>query len=207
MKWNDCAGAYEAFVSLGATCQTAYQLRRLNLRKFAGPLDWFISRSAPNVTRLIRNQFNGLMEFNQLQVIGREPEHYIVRDNGYDIVSYHDFPLIYRWSDAYPDFKQTIDRRVKALFSAAKRGPICLVRIDTTKMEAHQLYTALNKIIPGKFRLLIVNNMILNQEVRHEDWGLPNICSVSVSRGADWKGSDRAWDEIMSGFKLKSDLL
>lgn len=202
MKWNDCIGAYDAYISLGSTCQTAHQLKRLHLRKFAGPLDWFISSSVTDVAHLIQNRFNGFMELNSLQLLGTEPAHYIVRDNNYDIVSFHDFPLIYRWTDAYPVFKQKIDRRVKALLTAAKKDLICLVRTDTSKMEAQQLYTALKTIMPGKFRLLIVNNMDTNQDVRHEDWGLPNICSVSVSKGADWRGSNPAWDQIMNGFKL-----
>ncbi|MCD9026425.1 DUF1796 family putative cysteine peptidase [Cohnella silvisoli] len=203
MKWKDCAGAYMAYISLGSTCQTAYQLQRLNLRKFAGPLDWFISRSVTDVARLIRNRFNGFMELNHLQVLGTEPAHFIVRDNSYDIVSYHDFPLMRRWTDAYPDFKQKLNRRVNAMITAAKNSPLCLVRIDTSMMEAQQLYAALTTIIPGEFQLLIVNNSDRVQEVRHEDWGLRHIGSVTVPNGADWRGSNFAWDQVMYGFQLK----
>jgi hypothetical protein len=203
MKWNDCIGTYKAYISLGSTCQTAYQLRRLNLRRFAGPLDWFISRSVADVSRLIRNRYEGFMELNRLELLGTEPAHYIVRDNGYDIVSYHDFPLIYRWTDAYPDFKQKINHRVNALLTASKDGPICFVRTDTSKMEAQQLYAALKSIMPSKFQLLIINNRV-DYQVRHEDWGLHNICSISVPGGADWRGSNAAWDQVMNGFRMKS---
>jgi hypothetical protein len=203
MKWNDCTGVYEAYISLGSTCQTAHQLNRLNLRRFAGPLDWFISRTVTDVARLIQNRFNGFMELNHLELLGTEPAHYIVRDYNYDIISYHDFPRIYRWTDAYPDFKQKINRRVNAFLTAAKSGPLCLIRTDTSKMEAQHLYVALNAIMPGKFRLLIVNNRD-DYQVRHEDWGLHNICSVSVPRGADWRGYNPAWDQVMNGFMLKS---
>jgi len=205
MNWNDCAGAYGAFISLGSTCQTAFQLQRLHLRTFSGPLDWFISRSASDVARLIRNRFDGFMELNHLQLLGTEPAHYIVRDNSYDIVSYHDFPLIYRWTDAYPEFKQKMDRRVNAFLSAAKKSSICFVRTQTSKIEAQQLYAALKTIVPCKFRLLIVNNMMDYREVIYEDWNLQHVCSVSVPGGADWRGSNFAWDQIMNGFKLKSE--
>ncbi|KIL40370.1 hypothetical protein SD70_14130 [Gordoniibacillus kamchatkensis] len=204
MKWSDCAGTYKAFVSLGSTCQTAYQLKRLGLRKFAGPLDWFVSPSVPDVARLIQNRFTNFFELNRLQLLGTDLDCYVVRDAGYGIVSYHDFPLSlpeYRWTDAYYPFKQKMDRRVKAFLSMAAVKPICLIRTQTSRSEAEQLRAALNSVMPGKFRLIIVNNADVH-EVRHEDWGLADVCSVSVPKGADWKGSDRAWDEIMKGFKL-----
>jgi len=204
MKWNDCKGSYEAFISLGSTCQTSFQLKRLQLRKFAGPLDWFISRPVPHVARLIRNRFKGFMEFDRLQLLGRNSTNYIIRDYDYDIISYHDFPLFYRWTDAYPDFKQKIDRRTNAFLTAVKKSPICFIRINTSMMDAQHLYAALKSIMPGNFRLLIVNNSDYIHEVRHEDWGIHHIGSVSVPSGTDWRGSNFAWNEIMDGFKLKS---
>jgi hypothetical protein len=201
MEWNDCRGAYHAFISLGSTCQTAYQLKRLKLRTFSGPLDWFTSRSVPHVARLIRNRFRGLMKYDHLRVLGMDETNYIIQDHDYDVVSYHDFPLPYRWTDRYPDFKQKIDRRANALLSVTKRGPVCFIRTDTSKAEAKQLYAALRSTLYGKFRLLIVNNSAV-QGVKHEDWGLPQISSVSVPHGIDWRGSDLAWDQIMDGFRL-----
>ncbi|WP_239616385.1 DUF1796 family putative cysteine peptidase [Cohnella mopanensis] len=206
MRWSDVIGAYGAYISLGSTCQTAYQLRRLQLRTFAGPLDWFISRSVTDVSRLIHNRFQGFMEFNHLEVIGTDTDQYVVRDNNYNIYSYHDFPLRYRWTDTYPFFKQKMNRRVRALLTAAKNGPLCFIRTDTSKNEAQQIYTAIKTIIPCRFKLLIVNNVNDYQEVRHEDWGIPHIGSVYVSRGADWRGSNFAWNQIMSGFTLNGQI-
>lgn len=201
MRWHDCAGAYKAFISLGSTCQTAHQLRRLGLRRFAGPLDWFISRGASDVARLIRNRFHGFMDPRRLELMGAHPPHHIVRDSGYDILSYHDFPLHDHVLNAYPAFKQKIDRRIYAMYAAASTGPVCYVRIEASKPEAAQLYSSLRAAAPGPFRLLVVNFMG-DDQVRHEDWGYPNIASVSIPRGADWRGSDAAWDQIMYGFRV-----
>jgi len=209
MKWNDCTGDYTAFISLGSTCQTAYQLQRLGLRKFAGPLDWFISFAAHDVARLIRNRFDGFMELNQLRLTGTDLDCYVVKDDKFDIVSYHDFPLslpIYRWTDAYPEFKRKIDRRIDRFLTAARSKPICLVRTQTSKPEAEKLLASLNTVMADKFRLLIVNNMDYLYELRHEDWGLPDVCSVSVPKGMNWRGSDQVWDQIMKGFKLKANV-
>jgi len=200
MRWYDCAGAYKAYVSLGSTCQTAYQLRRLGLRRFAGPLDWFISRDAGDVARLLRNRFYGFMEPNRIELAGIDPPHYVVRDAGYDVYSYHDFPLHGHWMNAYPEFKRKIDRRKQTLYAAAATGPVCYVRIEASRQEALQLYSALSQFAPGPFRLLTVNFMD-DSRIKHEDWGYPHIASVSIPRGTDWRGSDSAWNEIMYGFR------
>lgn len=204
MKWSNGVAAYGAYISLGSTCQTAYQLRRLRLRKFASPLDWFISRDAADVSRLIRNRFERFMDFDRLQVLGINADQYVIRDNRHNVYSYHDFPLPYHWTYTYPDFKQKVDRRIKALVTAAKKGPICFVRTSTSKNEAQQLHSDLRTIVPGKFQLLIVNETDYDQEVTPEDWGLRHVSSVRIPRGRDWRGSDLAWDEILNGFTLKS---
>jgi len=147
------------------------------------------------------------MELNQLRVSGRDQDCYVVTDDKYDIVSYHDFPLslpLYRWMDAYPEFKRKMDRRVNRFLTLAKNKPICLVRTQTSKPEAEKLYASLKKVIPGKFRLLIVNNIDHLHELAHEDWGLHGVGSVSIPKGMNWRGSDQAWNQIMNGFKLKS---
>lgn len=200
MRWYDCAGAYRAFVSLGSTCQTAYQLRRLGLRRFAGPLDWFISREAPDVARLIRNRFYGFMDPNRLELVSVDPPHHVVRDSGYGILSYHDFPLHEHVWNAYPLFKQKLDRRINALQAAASSGPVCYVRIEASKHEALGLQSALRAALPGPFRLLVVNFMD-DYQIRHEDWALSDTASVSIPRGMDWRGSDAAWDQILRGFR------
>jgi len=201
MRWHDCAGAYKAFFSLGSTCQTAYQLRRLGLRRIAGPLDWFISRNVSDVSRLIRHRFNGIFDADRLQVAGVVQMHHVVRDTGYNLESYHDFPFIQPWVDAYPDFVRKLHRRAQALLSASSSGPICFIRIDASEPESLQLHKALASIAPRGFRLLVVNFKD-DYRIRHEDWGFPGIASVSIPNGYDWRGSDSAWWEIMRGFSV-----
>jgi hypothetical protein len=141
-----------------------------------------------------------------LHLVGTDADCYVVRDSEYNIVSYHDFPLHlppYRWTDAYPAFKQKIDRRVKTFLAASKCKRICMIRTQTSRAEAEQLRTALNKVMPGRFRLLLVNNTE-TREVKYEDWGLAQVSSVLVPKGMGWRGSDQAWDEIMNGFKLEA---
>ncbi|MGQ7885899.1 DUF1796 family putative cysteine peptidase [Paenibacillus sp. WC2504] len=211
MKWRDSLGGYKAYISLGSTCQTAYQLKRLGLRKYAGPLDWFVSDSIGEVVRLIDHRFNGFMELSQLELIGTTYECFVVRDNGSGVISFHDFPLYLtagRWREAYPAFKQKLNRRVDRFLRTIQGQPILFIRTNSTKKEAQELHSAIRRLKHGKFHLLIVNNHQKDsKDVIYEDWGLAGISSVLLPKGEDWRGYNQAWDTCMNGFKLKASSL
>jgi hypothetical protein len=204
MKWKDCIGKYTAYISLGSNCQAAYQLNRLGLRQFAGPLDWFASESVPGLVQLLRNRMKGFMEFKNLQLIDTAQDCFVVRDNVYNIVSFHDFPVhlnVDGWWKAYPAFKEKIDRRVLRFWQMISNKPVLFVRTDTTMKEAEQLTSALNTLTYGNFRLLIVNNHLYHPPaVLEEEWRLDGVCSVTVPQGFDWRGSNEAWNAVMNGF-------
>lgn len=211
MKWRDSLGGYKAYISLGSTCQTAYQLKRLGLRTYAGPLDWFVSDSIGGVVRLIDHRFNGFMELNQLELIGTTYECFVIRDNAYDVISFHDFPLHLtadRWRDAYPEFKQKLNRRKDRFLRTIQSQPILFIRTNSTRKEAQELHAALKRHMHRKFHLLIVNNHEEgSKDVIYEDWGLGGISSVLLPKGEDWRGFNQAWDTCMKGFKLKPSSL
>ncbi|OCT13516.1 hypothetical protein A8709_18135 [Paenibacillus pectinilyticus] len=211
MKWRDSLGGYKAYISLGSTCQTAFQLKRLGLRKYAGPLDWFVSDSIDGVVRLIDHRFNGFMELNQLELIGTTNECFVIRDNAHDVISFHDFPLYLsavRWQEAYPAFKQKLNRRVDRFLRMIQDQPILFIRTNAKRKEAKELHAALKRLSPRKFHLLIVNNHQEDRkDVIYEDWGLNGISMVLLPKGEDWKGSNQAWDHCMKGFKLKASSL
>ncbi|MBA2936861.1 hypothetical protein HZF08_00915 [Paenibacillus sp. CGMCC 1.16610] len=211
MKSRDSLGGYKAYISLGSTCQTAHQLRRLGLRKYAGPLDWFISDSTGEVVRLINHRFKGFMELSQLELIGTTYECFVIRDNASGVTSFHDFPLYLtaeRWRDAYPAFKEKLNRRVDRFMKTMQGQPILFIRTNATKKEAQELHAALKRLKHGKFHLLIVNNHQKDsKDVIYESWGLGGISSVLLPQGEDWRGSNQAWDTCMNGFKLKASSL
>jgi hypothetical protein len=211
LKWRDSIDSYKACISLGSTCQTAFQLKRLGLRKYAGPLDWFVSDSIGGLVRLIDHRFNGFMELSQLELIGSTNECLVVRDNANHVVSFHDFPLyltVERWWEAYPAFKQTLNRRVHRFLKTIQGQPILFIRTQTKRKEAQELHATLKTLMHGKFQLLIVNNHQEDRtDVIYEDWGLDGICSVLLPKGEDWRGLNQAWDTCMNGFKLKAPSL
>ncbi|MDR0268063.1 DUF1796 family putative cysteine peptidase [Paenibacillus sp.] len=205
MDWNQNRGTYHAFISLGEMCQTAHQLRRLGLRRFSGPLDWFTSSSTPKLTHLLKTRFNGFMELNHLHLINMVDRHYVLRDLVYQVDSYHDFPVPYHINQLYPQFKEQVDRRISRFLKTIKTGPVCFVRTHTSSSEARLLEQVLSDISHRDFRMLIVN--LHNQPgkgIIYEDWGLQRVSSVTIPSGRDWRGSDYHWNLIMQGFNLNS---
>lgn len=200
------AGGYKAVLSLGSTCQTAYQLQRLGLRKFAGPLDWFVSESVDGLVRLMGNRFGNFMELRNLEAISVTQECFVVRDHVHQVLSFHDFPLSHgQWWDAYPTFKQTLNRRVVRFLDVIRQEPMLFVRTDTNRRDAQLLQRALNTLRGGESQLLIVNHHHHDgASVWEEHWGLNGIRSVQMPTGADWRGSDPAWDFCMNGVMTNS---
>jgi len=205
LDWNQNRGTYHAFISLGATCQTAYQLSRLKLRKFSGPLDWFISSPSSKLSHLLETRFNGFMELDNLRLINIVDNHYVLRDMEYHVDSYHDFPIPYNPNQLYPQFKEKMDRRVSRFLKTIKTGPICFVRTQTSSSEARLLEQALHGISCKDFKILIVNfHNQLGEGVIYDDWGLQRVSSVKIPSGKNWRGSDHHWDLIMKGYSLNS---
>lgn len=206
MRWEECVGSYRAIVSLGSTCQTAYQLNRLGLRRTSGPIDWFVTRSVPGLLQLLARRFEGLMDFPHLQVVGLTGEALTVRDSRYDIVSFHDFPLgppPFVLRDAYPALRAQVDRRVQRFLRTLQLRPVLLVRTDTSPADAHQLHAAVSRLASASPRLLIVNTHTDgNPGPVQEDWRLDGICGVRVPPGTDWRGNDAAWAAVMRGFSV-----
>ncbi|MDQ0192414.1 DUF1796 family putative cysteine peptidase [Paenibacillus wynnii] len=194
---------YHDIISLGSSCQTSYQLRRMKLRKESGPFDWFISASVPGIVKLFHNQFQYYMEFDQLQLIGKAQQHFIVRDTRYIIDSYHDFPFTQHenlWNQEYAAFKQKIERRAERFLNTLAQSPsIVLVRTQMTKEAALQLHQAIKPWIgTSDYCLLAVNNHedSARTDVVSDDWGLEHIKAARIPKGEDWRGADAAWARL-----------
>ncbi|MGG4106272.1 DUF1796 family putative cysteine peptidase [Paenibacillus lautus] len=56
-------------ISLGSWCGPSINLRERQLRRFSFPLDWMISSSISDVTRLLSNRFIGFMELGHMRKV------------------------------------------------------------------------------------------------------------------------------------------
>lgn len=209
MKLNEIESSYSTIISLGTYCQITYQLERKNLKNFSGPFDWLLSPSLYDLNNLLDKRFINFMEYPNLTIEG-VANHitYIVKDNLYNIFSYHDFPLVPSNKNPlslYPIFKKRLDIRIKDFLNKCKiSNSILFIRMDASYEETINLISILKVLVPHKFTILVIN-LSKNQEIAEQDWGIDNVCAVEIldTLSIKWEGCDDTWDELLEGISLK----
>ena len=195
---------YDAVVSLGANCETAYQLRRLGLRTAAGPFDWFVTYSAARVAEQIEGGFSRFMELADLVYIRDLATTYAVKDAYNLCVSYHDFPLgggKDGWKAAYPAFRARVDRRTARLRRLMQSGGrLLFVRTGGGREDAERLRSALARTVKGEFELLVLDKEGTPQA--DERWTLDRVRLATLRKGDNWRGDDGSWDRAMANVRL-----
>ena len=118
-KWsllNQNKWVFDHIVSLGGSCQVAYQLDRLKLRFEAFPFDWLFSTNIEKVIDALENNFQDwMLEENLIESEFTQTEHRRVVDTKYDTVIQHAFPQNISLRKAYPDVSEIMHRRVDRL--------------------------------------------------------------------------------------------
>ncbi|MCZ8520822.1 MULTISPECIES: DUF1796 family putative cysteine peptidase [Paenibacillus] len=208
MPWSTASRSYGAIISLGANCQTAYQLRRLKLRKASYPFDWFYFSNTAEVIRVLQTDFAHFMLRENLEP--RQPSRVttLVRDRFTTCWSYHDFPLPTKPDQdplyGYPEFRQKLDRRIARFYETVRSGQrILFIRNHVKAEEAAPLKEALDALTaPRRCSLLLVNYHEESQGMKEEGWGLGGVHTVRIAKGTQWYGDSKEWDELLRNVRL-----
>ncbi|MGQ3381490.1 DUF1796 family putative cysteine peptidase [Priestia endophytica] len=223
MKFEEIKGSYDLMVGLGSWCGPALHLRRHNLRRFSFPLDWVISNSLPDVSRLLKNRFQGFMELKNMKWTegyahllddgdaifppegGTEPVNaHFIEDTYSNIISVHDFPVIPNqdWEVLYPSYKEKLNQRINRFLEKVENSSsILFIRWGVTNPnEAVELKSILSEMTSGKFNILILNAVSGLQEVMPIDWGIDGIASIQVP--LENPNDNNVWDYAFQGLTL-----
>lgn len=216
LKLQDIKGSYDVIVSLGSACNPAVQLRRHNLRTFSGPLDWTVSQSLSDVSRLLKNKFKGFMELKNMCLIEgafdalddgivlEGVKSHLVKDTYYNILSVHDFPIIPNqdWTATYPSYKEKLNYRIerfleKITFSQS----VLFVRWAASYDQAVELKSVLSDIVKGQFNILILYPVDGLEEIIELDWGIDRVCSLKVP---NIPFDNSTWDYALQGITINN---
>jgi hypothetical protein len=215
LKLKEIQGAYDVIISTGSACNPAIHLRRLGLRKCSLPLDWVYSESLSDVSRLFKSNFVNYMELRNMSPVNGNAIYldengetliansYFIKDNLYNILSVHDFPVIPNqlWFSTYPTFKTKLDKRVERfLYFLKNSNTILFVRWNTNYSAALDFYN--NVLISGlgRYKLLIINPVEGVPDIIEEEWNINNVCVVQVPNRIH---DNAIWDYVYSGLSLK----
>jgi Putative papain-like cysteine peptidase (DUF1796) len=168
-----------------------------------------LSPSLSNVNRLLENKFKGFMAYHNLTVEGpANIDTYIVKDNLYNIESYHDFAITADGKDPlhnYSLFKSKLDIRINNFFEkCASCDSLLFIRMEAFPYEVIKLNSILKGIVKKDYMILVIN-FSPDQKVTKPNWGIPNICNTEIPNtlSTRWQGCDSSWDHILAGILLR----
>lgn len=214
MNLQEIKGSYDVIVSLGSACNPALQLRRHNLRTFSGPLDWSVSLSLSDVSRLLKNKFDGFMELKNMCLIDgsdyvldeginiESTKSYFVKDTHYNILSVHDFPIIPNqdWTTTYPSYKEKLNHRIDRFLEKIRTSQsVLFVRWAASYEQAVELQSVLSQIVKGQFNILILHPVEGSQGISTMNWRINRVCSVKVPNDPN---NNETWDYVLNGVTL-----
>ncbi|WP_245734081.1 DUF1796 family putative cysteine peptidase [Sporolactobacillus nakayamae] len=207
MSFKTINGTYDAIFSLGDLCLASIQLRRLNLRPFAGVIDWMGSPSLNNVNRLLKNRFAGFMDASHLSIRGyATAQNLLVADEQYNIMSNHDFDAernSLAYLATYPEVKAKFDRRIKRFLTKCETSKrILFVRTEGTFDEILALEDTLSELVKGDFRILVINHTNVAGIVV-KNWPLENVLSLEFPNGEIWGGNNALWSQVLKGVHIR----
>ncbi len=188
---------YDAFISLGGSCQIAHQLEVNKLKGPSLPFDWVVSPFS-SVHALIANDFADLLEKDNLALVQDDEVGWYVQDQKYRIRFLHDFPLDLEFMRTYDAVRSKYQRRSKRLLellNASRR--VLLIRLDITREEAQAFAEMLRQKFPQlRYDLLALGNTSEMQS----DWALPRITNLFLPQPVPyfWAGLDKPWREILA---------
>ena len=213
MSVQEMKGTYDAIFSLGDLCLASIQLRKFNLRPFAGPLDWMASNNLPDVTRLLANRFSGYMELQNLKATGEystginsTDPHLVITDTAYNIVSSHDFRADSNTFTNFPEYskvKQKVDRRVARMLEYFEKGErLLFVRTEASFSDTLQLQSVLSDLVKHQFHILVVNHNN-KQDMEVKNWPIKNVTVVEMPVYEKWTNNDDYWEGLFENIFVR----
>jgi hypothetical protein len=199
-------GSYDSIFSLGDLCLASIQLKKNSLRNFSGVLDWMASPSLPEVSRLLRNEFNGFLDRPSLRIIGYASQDQIcVSNDSYQMVFNHDFGTdknTLQYIGSYDEVKEKYDRRIKRTLEKMKKDKrLLFVRTEGTFEEVLELHTTLSSMVKNDFRILVINHKDVSGLIE-KNWPIEGVCAIDLPNVEKWEGNDKYWKMILEGVHL-----
>ncbi|MER2169214.1 MAG: DUF1796 family putative cysteine peptidase [Psychrobacillus psychrodurans] len=207
MDLSQLKGEYDAIFSLGDLCLASIQLKKHNLRPYSGVLDWMASVELSKVSELLENRFLNFLEYDNLRVIGYADTFICVSDDGYNLVSNHDFDgekNTLTYLGGYAEVMEKYERRIQRFLSEmnnAKR--ILFVRTEGTLEDAAVLQDVLSRLVKNDFSVLLINHTYV-QGIVEKSWPLEKVCSIEFPNKDKWEGNHDLWREVLSGIRLRT---
>jgi len=201
---------FDYVIPLGGFCQTAYQVQRKGLRKYAFPFDWLVCEDNQKFIDCIQSSMkNWILKENCKTINNRDEKYYNIIDLYYGFEHPHIFPISNSFDISYELEYPKILRRKERFLKIPYGSKILFVRTKISVHEGQELLKSLNTKFGANIALIIVNhtyNFKFIEKKIQKNLISFNIYDEDEHTGQRWQGYDKHWDKIFSRFKYSIPL-
>ena len=202
---------FDKIISLGSTCQTAYQLKRMGFRNESYPFDWLFSLETKKLVLAMKNDFKDWCLLENLEESESQTEHRRLLDTKYNMIYQHHFPKEQSVEESYDKVYRVILKRVKRLMELKNSSQkVLFVRTNTSEADSDEdSIMQLGKTICdfGKDSCLLVINHTKKFSLNCIKTITPNVIITEVydmndNSGQDWRGYNLHWNRLFDNIRL-----
>ncbi len=155
-------------ISLGFFCSPAMEFERIGLRKFSYPFDWLITDSLEVVIKLIVENFEKFLDYEQFYQLKNHPDYY--KNVLYNIDFYHDFSAYKSLHEQFDSFSSKYTRRINRFYKDIKE-PTLFVRYVTLKdfnfiNKEHEKIESILKSYNPQNEIIYIQNSFSNIRIK-----------------------------------------
>lgn len=206
-----CNKKFDLIVSLGADCQTSYQLRKNFLQIKSYPLDWLYSNETNLIAMLAKDNFKDFLNKDYLVITSHEANGDLhISNTKYQINLIHDFKGDKIEND-YETNKEKYTRRINRLLRDIQNSnKILLVYLsrNANNEEIKNLHSTFKEKYPTKnFYLYWIypskQDEIIQEEIDSKIFKIYlNNIDLEKDENDRWKGNDKNYYELYKDISL-----
>tara|TARA_B100000524_G_C23625429_1_gene361327 strand:- start:107 stop:715 length:609 start_codon:yes stop_codon:yes gene_type:complete len=190
------------YVSLGASCSIAYNLKKFDLRNEAYPFDWTRTLNLNNICKAIDNEFKDFLNLNKFE-LKKLDESFFIEGNKCSYIYKNDYCSFYH--DFYDEitkidvntFKQKYKRRIVRFLELLKSDKeIIFIREQIGKLNVNKinnLIKSLNNYNKNmNYKIIIITN-----DINYKNININKIYFYfSDVKVLDWKRCELNWEKL-----------
>jgi len=205
------AEQYGRAISLGATCEVAYNLRRYYSFKSAYPFDWWITPVA-GLLKFLSEPNIELLYAPENLVVSNVWGLSSIRNEYFGIWLHHEFhrqsdgSISNDWHKEIPAAKSRTAALLQKFFGANLLDErILMVRAKSEWDDPAFDPGELRDVLRFRFKNAVFQMIFINYP--RSDLGWARSLDIPKLPGADWRGDASAWDRNLAdlGYRLSSD--
>ena len=205
---------FDFICSIREDCACTSYLRRFNLQEATYPFDWLTKPGLKTRVDCIVDNFNDFLEKKNFKILPKTQKLLDNKNDYYENVAldfyfYHDFPIGVPFEEAFKNFKEKYNRRIKRLYRKIKSGKdILFVWYSKDKILENKLIMDSYRRLAEKFKKQNIHLLVFENDSNRDDifyLGLDKNVLKVISDFASYDKSD-PFNEVMGNVQRNGEV-